>query len=119
MRPPRNSASLLPKFKISLAGRRSCRGRQEASSNAGSTHCGSCARFRRSRSLLCSMGLGREQLHVSRLAMDVISSNIDLSKEPQFAEAVAHKVYYGPVYFRRESEPYMTLALAGTRRETG
>jgi signal transduction histidine kinase/CheY-like chemotaxis protein len=32
---------------------------------------------------------------------------------------VAHKVYYGPVYFRRESEPYMTLSLAGTRRDTG
>src|SRR5262249_43457937 len=29
------------------------------------------------------------------------------------------KVYYGPVYFRRESEPYMTLALAGTRRDAG
>ncbi|HEX8783544.1 MAG TPA: histidine kinase dimerization/phospho-acceptor domain-containing protein, partial [Steroidobacteraceae bacterium] len=36
-----------------------------------------------------------------------------------FTEAVAHKAYYGPVYFRRESEPYMTLALAGTRRERG
>ncbi|HEV3160814.1 MAG TPA: response regulator, partial [Xanthobacteraceae bacterium] len=43
----------------------------------------------------------------------------DVSKEPSFAEAVAHKVYYGPVYFRRESEPYMTLSLAGTRRDTG
>ena len=42
-----------------------------------------------------------------------------LSKDPKFTEAVAHKVYYGPVYFRRESEPYMTLALAGTRRDAG
>ena len=25
----------------------------------------------------------------------------------------------GPVYFRRESEPYMTLSLAGARRDTG
>ena len=32
-----------------------------------------------------------------------------LSKEPKFTEAAANKVYYGPVYFRRESEPYMTL----------
>jgi signal transduction histidine kinase len=32
---------------------------------------------------------------------------------------VAKKVYYGPVYFRRESEPYMTLALAGIRRDAG
>ena len=51
--------------------------------------------------------------------MDVVASKADLSKEPKFAEAVAHKVYYGPVYFRRESEPYMTLALAGTRRDAG
>src|SRR5262249_18315228 len=27
--------------------------------------------------------------------------------------AVARKSYYGPVYFRQNSEPYMTLALAG------
>ena len=57
---------------------------------------------------------GKERLRVSRLAMDVIDSGVDLSNDPKFTEAVAHKVYYGPVYFRRESEPYMTLALAGT-----
>jgi signal transduction histidine kinase len=62
---------------------------------------------------------GKERLRVSRLAMDVIDSGIDLSKDPKFTEAVAHKVYYGPVYFRRESEPYMTLALAGTRKDAG
>jgi signal transduction histidine kinase len=62
---------------------------------------------------------GKERLRVSRLAMDVIDSGLDLSKDPKFAEAVAHKVYYGPVYFRRESEPYMTLALAGTRKDGG
>jgi len=53
------------------------------------------------------------------LAMDVVASQADFSKEPRFAEAVAHKVYYGPVYFRRESEPYMTLGLAGTRTDAG
>jgi signal transduction histidine kinase len=62
---------------------------------------------------------GKERLRVSRLAMDVIDSGIDLSNDPKFTEAVAHKVYYGPVYFRRESEPYMTLALAGTRKDAG
>jgi len=62
---------------------------------------------------------GREQLRVSRLAMDVVNSGVDYSNKPEFTEAVAHKVYYGPVYFRRESEPYMTLSLAGTLRETG
>jgi signal transduction histidine kinase len=62
---------------------------------------------------------GKERLRVSRLAMDVIDSGLDLSKDPKFTEAVAHKFYYGPVYFRRESEPYMTLALAGTRKDAG
>jgi signal transduction histidine kinase/HAMP domain-containing protein len=62
---------------------------------------------------------GHEQLKVSRLAMEVVGSGNDVSKDPAFTEAVAHKVYYGPVYFRRESEPYMTLSLAGTRRDTG
>jgi two-component system, NtrC family, sensor kinase len=48
---------------------------------------------------------GHEQLKVSRLAMEVVGSGTGVSKEPSFAEAVAHKVYYGPVYFRRESRP--------------
>jgi len=62
---------------------------------------------------------GKEQLRVSRLAMDVVGSGIDLSKDPKYVDAIKNKVYYGPVYFRRESEPYMTLALAGTRRDAG
>jgi signal transduction histidine kinase len=62
---------------------------------------------------------GKEQLRVSRLAMDVIGSGLDVSTEAKFVDALAHKVYYGPVYFRRGSEPYMTLALAGTRRNAG
>jgi signal transduction histidine kinase len=62
---------------------------------------------------------GKERLRVSRLAMDVIGSNIDNSQEAKFTEAAANKSYYGPVYFRRESEPYMTLSIAGTRRDGG
>ena len=62
---------------------------------------------------------GRERLRVSRLSMDELDKLTDYSKDPKFTEAVAKKVYYGPVYFRRESEPYMTLSLAGTRRDAG
>jgi hypothetical protein len=62
---------------------------------------------------------GKERLRVSRLAMDVVGGGTDFSNDPKFTEAVARKVYYGPVYFRRESEPYMTLAIAGTRRDAG
>ena len=62
---------------------------------------------------------GKEQLRVSRLVMDLGAAQTDYSQDPKFTEAVAKKVYYGPVYFRRESEPYMTLSLAGTRRDAG
>src|SRR5437763_9036329 len=56
---------------------------------------------------------GKERLRVSRLAMDGMEGGSDFSKEPKFTEAVAHKVYYGPGYFRRESEPCITLSVAG------
>jgi signal transduction histidine kinase/CheY-like chemotaxis protein len=62
---------------------------------------------------------GRERLRVSRLAMDVVGSQVDYSEEPKFREAVARTVYYGPVYFRHESEPYMTLSVVGSRRDAG
>lgn len=62
---------------------------------------------------------GKERLRVSRIDINVVDSGLDFSKEPKFTEAVAHKVYYGPVYFRRESEPYMTLSLSGTRKDAG
>jgi signal transduction histidine kinase len=62
---------------------------------------------------------GREQVRVSRLAPDVFGSQTDYSQDPAFVEALANKVYYGPVHFVRESEPYMTLAMAGVRRDYG
>jgi signal transduction histidine kinase len=62
---------------------------------------------------------GKERLHISQLAMDVIGRQTDFSREPKFTVAAAKGVYYGPVYFRRESEPYLTLAIAGTNRDAG
>jgi signal transduction histidine kinase len=62
---------------------------------------------------------GHEQLRVSRIAVDEIGSNTDFSNDPTFVNAMANKIYYGPVYFRRESEPYMTIALAGAFRDAG
>ena len=62
---------------------------------------------------------GREQLRISRLAMDVAGSRADFSNDPRFKEARAGRVYYGPVYFRKESEPYMTLAVAGSGPDAG
>ena len=54
---------------------------------------------------------GREQIAVSRLAMDRIGSNDDRSKEPAFLNAKRGQPWFGPVYFRKETEPYMTIAL--------
>ena len=62
---------------------------------------------------------GREQLRISRLAMNVAGSRADFSNDPRFKEARAGRVYYGPVYFRKESEPYMTLAVAGSGPDGG
>ena len=55
-------------------------------------------------------GTGHEQLRVSRLAMDAVSSGIDLSQEAKYREAASGRTYYGPVYFRKGTEPYMTIA---------
>jgi signal transduction histidine kinase/CheY-like chemotaxis protein len=62
---------------------------------------------------------GHEQLHVSRLTETVMGGNADLSHSPEFVETMARKVYYGPVYFRRETEPYMNLALTGPGKDSG
>jgi signal transduction histidine kinase len=42
----------------------------------------------------------------------VIGSQADLSGDPRFVEAKARHLYRGPVYFRKESEPYMAIAIA-------
>jgi GAF domain-containing protein/HAMP domain-containing protein len=62
---------------------------------------------------------GREQLRVSRLAMDVMGSNIDYSKESKFTQPSNQQTYFSPIYFRKESEPYMTISLAGRSEGAG
>jgi two-component system NtrC family sensor kinase len=64
-------------------------------------------------------GDGKEQLKVSRLAMDVVGSGTDYSHAPEFTEARTNGVWFSPVSFRKESEPYMTLALADAGRNAG
>ena len=64
-------------------------------------------------------GDGRERLSVSRLALDRAESGAQRGAERAFVEALAHRAYHGPVSFRRETEPFMTLAVAGPRREMG
>lgn len=62
---------------------------------------------------------GREQLHVSRLAIDRIGSAIDRSEDPAFRGAKPGGTWFGPVYFLKETEPYMTMAVAPERRGEG
>jgi signal transduction histidine kinase/HAMP domain-containing protein len=54
---------------------------------------------------------GREQIAVSRLGMDNVNSGKDRSQEPAFRDARRGKPWFGPVYFRKETEPYMTIAI--------
>jgi signal transduction histidine kinase len=53
---------------------------------------------------------GREQLRVSRLAMNVVGAGTDFSAQPLYTEPMAGRIYYGPVSFRKGTEPYMTIA---------
>jgi hypothetical protein len=54
---------------------------------------------------------GREQLYLSRVAMDVTGSSIDFSHSPAFSEPRGGRTYFGPVYFRDDSEPYVTISV--------
>jgi signal transduction histidine kinase len=62
---------------------------------------------------------GREQLKVSRLAMDTVGSNIDFSADPRFTEARKGRTWFSPVYFRKETEPYMSVAIPEARDRKG
>ncbi len=64
-------------------------------------------------------GQGKEQIAVSRLEPDSIASGKDFSNDPRFVRAVADKVWFGPVEFRRGSEPYMTIAMAHAGKNSG
>ena len=62
---------------------------------------------------------GKEMLRVSRLGMDVVTSGEDFAKDPKFQVTKQGKTYFSPVYFRKETEPYMTIAMAGISEEAG
>jgi signal transduction histidine kinase/CheY-like chemotaxis protein len=55
---------------------------------------------------------GKEQLRVSRFALDAVGSGEDFSQSAAFLEAKkSGKSYFSPVYFHNDSEPYMTIAV--------
>jgi signal transduction histidine kinase/DNA-binding response OmpR family regulator len=56
-------------------------------------------------------GAGREQLRISRFQLDAVGSGRDLSRTAAFLEARQGITHLGPISFRNESEPYMTVAV--------
>ncbi len=54
---------------------------------------------------------GREQLKVSRLSMDRANSSADFSRAAKFLEPRKGATWVSPVYFHKETEPYMTIAM--------
>ncbi len=57
---------------------------------------------------------GHEELRVSRLELDELGSGRDFSGEPKFVQAKATGTYFSPIYFRKDTEPYMTIAVGGS-----
>ncbi len=60
---------------------------------------------------------GREQVLVSRLGMDSMNSGKDRSQEAAFRGVKRGQTWFGPVYFRKETEPYLTIALRSNSDE--
>ena len=54
---------------------------------------------------------GREQLWISRLSLDLERHGADRTHEPAFVETRSGRTYFGPVEFRRGSEPYFRVAV--------
>ena len=54
---------------------------------------------------------GKEVIRVSRIALDAVRSGSDFGDSPMYRAARSGQTYFGPIYFRDESEPYMTLAV--------
>ena len=64
-------------------------------------------------------GAGTERVFVSRVSMNRTGRGADMSADPAVIGARANRVWYGPVHYRRDSEPYMRIAVAGKRAAAG
>ena len=64
-------------------------------------------------------GEGLEQVYVSRIDLNRFGNRIDRSREPGVSAAHTARIWYGPVTFYQQSEPFMTLAVAGNRKAVG
>jgi two-component system, NtrC family, sensor kinase len=64
-------------------------------------------------------GGGKEQLRLSRTAPDLVAGGTDFAADPRFVEAEVNGAWFSPVYFRNQSEPYMTIAVAHAGHHAG
>jgi adenylate cyclase len=62
---------------------------------------------------------GIERVFVSRLSLNRTGPGADMSADPAVLGARANRVWYGPVHYQRDSEPYMRIAVAGNRAAAG
>jgi len=54
---------------------------------------------------------GRERIYESRLGMSSMDSGVDRSGDAAFKGAKPEQTWFGPVSFRKETEPYMSIAV--------
>jgi adenylate cyclase len=62
---------------------------------------------------------GTLRVFVSRLRLNRTGGGTDVSADPAVVGARANGLWYGPVQYQRDSEPYMRIAVAGNRAATG
>ena len=54
---------------------------------------------------------GKECVRVSRLTLNFTECRTDISQDPKFVQTRSGATYFSPVYFRGESEPYLSIAI--------
>ena len=62
---------------------------------------------------------GRERLFVSRAGLDTVDGGADFSADPRFIGARGGGTYASPVYFRGDSEPFLSLAVGNPAPASG
>lgn len=62
---------------------------------------------------------GEEQVRVSRLAMDALAASTNLKSDPRVTGSNDGRTYFGPVTFRKDTEPYMAIARAAGGQDGG
>ena len=62
---------------------------------------------------------GRERLYVSRIGLNRIDSRTDRSADPAVVGTRSARIWFGDVSYNRGSEPYLMIAISGSRASAG